>query len=90
MLGVASAESMGILSIIYALAVLLPGIGASIRRLHDTGRSGWWLLLGLLLFVGHIVLVIFMAQDSAPGKNQYGPNPKATGTDDGAGTNRYV
>ncbi|WP_233356542.1 DUF805 domain-containing protein [Pseudomonas mangrovi] len=64
-----------VLSGIYALAVLLPSIGVAIRRLHDTGRSGWWLLLALVPIAG-IVLIVFLALDSQPGENQYGPNPK--------------
>lgn len=77
MLGTLSVESgVGVLGVIYLLAVLLPGIGVSIRRLHDTGRSGWWLLIGLIPFVGAIVIFVFMLLDSTPGENQYGPNPK--------------
>ena len=68
----------GVLPGIYCLAVLLPGIAVSVRRLHDTNRSGWWLLLGLIPLVGGIVLLVFMAQDSGLGENQYGPNPKTT------------
>ena len=67
---------MGMLSMIYMLAVLLPGIGVTIRRLHDTNRSGWWILIGLIPLIGVIVLLIFMALDSTPGENHYGPNPK--------------
>jgi len=66
----------GVLSGLYALAVLLPAIGVSIRRLHDTNRSGWWLLIALVPLIGAIVLIVFTAQDSQPGSNQYGPNPK--------------
>jgi len=65
-----------ILGGIYGLAVLLPAIGVSIRRLHDTNRSGWWLLISLVPLVGAIVLIVFAATDSQPGANQYGPNPK--------------
>ncbi len=64
------------IGILYSLAVLLPGLAVSIRRLHDTGRSGWWLLILLIPLIGAIVLLIFMAQDSNPGENQFGPNPK--------------
>ncbi|HEY8242609.1 MAG TPA: DUF805 domain-containing protein, partial [Casimicrobiaceae bacterium] len=49
------------------------------RRLHDTGRSGWWLLIGLVPLVGAIVLIVFYVMDSQPGTNQYGPNPKGVG-----------
>jgi uncharacterized membrane protein YhaH (DUF805 family) len=67
----------GVISSLYGLAVLLPSIGVGIRRLHDTNRSGWWLLIGLVPCVGFIVLIVFFAQDGTPGDNQYGPNPKA-------------
>jgi uncharacterized membrane protein YhaH (DUF805 family) len=61
---------------IYALAVLIPGIAVSVRRLHDTERSGWWFLIVLVPIIGAIVLLVFMVQDSKPGQNQYGANPK--------------
>ncbi|MGZ4982315.1 MAG: DUF805 domain-containing protein [Methylobacter sp.] len=67
---------IGLLSGIYSLAVLIPGISVAIRRLHDTDRSGWWFLIALIPIIGGIVLLIFMVLDSAPGDNQYGPNPK--------------
>lgn len=67
---------MGLLGTIYVLAILLPAVGVSIRRLHDTGRSGWWVLLSLIPLLGTIVLLVFMLQDSEPGSNQYGANPK--------------
>jgi len=66
----------GILSGLYFLAVLVPGIAVTIRRLHDIGRSGWWILAGLIPVIGGIVLLIFMVQDSKAGENEYGPNPK--------------
>ena len=64
------------LNLVYSLAVLIPGIAVSVRRLHDTNRSGWWLLIALVPFVGVIILLVFMFLDSQPGDNQYGPNPK--------------
>jgi uncharacterized membrane protein YhaH (DUF805 family) len=69
---------LGLLSGLYSLAVLIPSIAVTVRRLHDTGRSGWWILIGLIPIIGGIVLLIFMVLDSQPGENQYGPNPKAT------------
>ncbi len=63
------------LGIVLTLALLLPSLSVSARRLHDTGRSGWWQLLNLIPLVGWIVLIVFLVQDSAP-DNQYGPNPK--------------
>ena len=62
---------------VYFLAVLLPGLGVGVRRLHDTNRSGWWTLIGLIPLIGPIVLIVFYAQDSAPGANSYGISPKA-------------
>ena len=64
-----------IVSILFSLAMLLPTIAVGIRRLHDTGRSGWFLLIGLIPLVG-LVLIYFLVLDSQPGSNQYGPNPK--------------
>lgn len=65
-----------ILQYLYSLAVLLPGLGVAVRRLHDTGRSGWWLLISLVPLIGAIVLLVFLVSDSQPDTNQYGPNPK--------------
>lgn len=67
----------GILSIIYGLGVLVPSIAVGVRRLHDTDRSGWWTLVSLVPILGIIILIVFLAQDSKPGSNQYGANPKA-------------
>jgi uncharacterized membrane protein YhaH (DUF805 family) len=68
--------SFGTLESLYALAVFIPSLSVSVRRLHDTNRSGWWLLIGLVPFIGALVLIYFFIQDSHPGLNQYGPNPK--------------
>jgi uncharacterized membrane protein YhaH (DUF805 family) len=67
----------GVLGAIYGLATLLPYIGVAIRRLHDTGRSGWWLLIALVPCVGAIVLIVFLVGTSQPGTNPYGPPPGA-------------
>ncbi|MFP4602456.1 MAG: DUF805 domain-containing protein [Halochromatium sp.] len=78
MLGTLDREAgMGLISGLYALAVLIPNLAVAVRRLHDTGRTGWWVLLALIPIVGPIVLIFFLIQDSVPGDNQYGPNPKA-------------
>jgi len=71
---------IGLLAGLYTLAVLIPSIAVSIRRLHDTDRSGWWILIALIPIIGWIVLLIFMVQDGKPGENQYGLNPKAATT----------
>lgn len=67
---------LGLLSSLYWLAVIIPSIAVAIRRLHDIGRTGWWLLLVLIPVIGPIVLLIFALLDSQPGPNQYGANPK--------------
>ena len=76
LIGTAFQSGVGLLSGLYSLAVLLPFIAVAIRRLHDTGRSGWWILINLVPLIGSIVLLIFYIQDSQPGDNAYGPNPK--------------
>jgi uncharacterized membrane protein YhaH (DUF805 family) len=73
--GLASGPSV-VVGMIYCLAVLIPSIAVSVRRLHDTGRSGKWLLISFVPLIGGIVLLVFMVQDSHQGENQYGPNPK--------------
>ncbi|MFC1916235.1 DUF805 domain-containing protein [Chloroflexota bacterium] len=65
-----------VLSGLYSLFVFLPSLGVSIRRLHDTGSSGWWLLIGLIPLIGTIILLVYMVSDSQEGTNQYGPSPK--------------
>ena len=69
------AAIFGLLLLVGALGLIAPGLAVGARRLHDTGKSGWWLLIGLVPF-GGIVLLVFFVLDSAPGPNQYGPNPK--------------
>lgn len=63
---------------LYSLAVLIPSIAVAVRRLHDTSKSGWLLLLCLIPVIGWIVLLVFMIMDSTPGANAYGPNPKGS------------
>ena len=67
----------GILSILFVLGMLVPSLAVTVRRLHDTTRSGWWILIALIPAIGTIILLIFMVLDSTPGDNEYGPNPKA-------------
>ena len=64
------------LSYLYPLAILIPSLGILVRRLHDTGRSGWMILLSLIPFVGPIVLFIFTLLDSQTGTNAYGSSLK--------------
>ena len=65
-----------VLYVLYFLAVLLPSIAVGIRRLHDTNRTGWWLLIGLVPFIGAIVLIVFFVMEGNRGANQYGADPK--------------
>jgi len=71
----------GYVYMLYGLFVFIPGLAVAVRRLHDTGRSGWWLLLAFVPIVGPIVLLVFLVMDSQPGENKYGPNPKEVGED---------
>lgn len=71
-----SEDGTGLLGGVYSLAVLLPSVAVGIRRLHDIGRSGWWMLLSLIPVLGFLVLLYFFVQDGQPGTNEYGPNPK--------------
>jgi uncharacterized membrane protein YhaH (DUF805 family) len=66
----------GWLLVIYAVAAVIPAVAVSVRRLHDTGRSTGWLLIGFIPIVGAIALLIFFMGDSQPHTNNYGPNPK--------------
>ncbi len=68
---VLSLISAGLLGIIYGLAVLVPGLAVGARRLHDTGRSGWWQLIAFIPLIGIIVLIVFWAQQPQQEKNQY-------------------
>jgi len=75
----ANATGSGIISAIssiYSLAVLLPSLAVEVRRLHDIGKSGWWLLISLVPVVGAILLIVWAAKDGDPAPNQYGENPK--------------
>ncbi|MEC0231046.1 DUF805 domain-containing protein [Paenibacillus alba] len=65
-----------VLTLIYSLAVLLPSLAVTFRRLHDTGRSAWWVLISFIPLIGSIILIVFNCQDSQPNENKYGPNPK--------------
>jgi uncharacterized membrane protein YhaH (DUF805 family) len=63
-------------AVIYGLAVLVPNLAVTVRRLHDTDKSGWWILVALVPAVGGIILLVLLALDGTPGNNQFGPSPK--------------
>ncbi|MEV0724369.1 DUF805 domain-containing protein [Micromonospora purpureochromogenes] len=71
-------SSTGVIGLIVSLALLLPTLAVAVRRLHDTDRSGWWLLIGLVPLVGAIVLLVFFVKDGTRGTNRYGADPKDT------------
>lgn len=68
---------IGLLSGLYTVAVALPWWAVSVRRLHDTDRSGWWLLIQVFPLIGSIVILIFTLQAGIQGGNEYGPDPKS-------------
>ena len=74
--GILDMPALDNLTYLWSLAVFIPSLAVSVRRLHDIGRSGWWLLLSLIPLVGSIILIIWCCFDSQPGANQYGSNPK--------------
>jgi len=63
----------------YGMVSFVPSLSCMVRRLHDTGRSGWWYFIGFVPLIGGIVLMVFMVLDSDPDRNEYGPNPKLPG-----------
>jgi len=67
---------IGLFTTLFGLAVIIPGLAVGVRRLHDTGRSGWWLLISLVPFIGAIVLLIYFLMEGNRNDNQFGPNPK--------------
>jgi uncharacterized membrane protein YhaH (DUF805 family) len=77
LIGANTRAGVGVLSSIFSLAVLIPSIAVSVRRLHDIDRTGWWVLISLVPLVGWIVLLVFSVQEGTPGSNRYGPNPKS-------------
>lgn len=64
------------LSNIYSLAVFIPGLAVSVRRLHDVGKSGWWYFIIFVPIIGFFWMLYLYVQDSVVGENEYGPNPK--------------
>lgn len=61
---------------LYTLAIIIPGLAVAVRRLHDVGKSGWFLLIALIPVIGAIWLLVLMVTEGNPGENQYGINPK--------------
>ncbi|HCD7551670.1 TPA: DUF805 domain-containing protein [Citrobacter farmeri] len=76
MFGWQRAGGEGILTTIYAILVFLPSWAVQFRRLHDTDRTAWWLLLLIIPVIGWLVIILFSCQDGTPGENRFGPDPK--------------
>lgn len=66
----------GVVGTVVSLALFLPSLAVGVRRLHDTDRSGWWMLIGLIPIIGWILLIVWYCTDTKPGDNKYGANPK--------------
>ncbi len=65
-----------VLRLIYNFGILLPSLAVAVRRLHDIGKSGWWILINFIPLIGFIIFLVFTIQDSKPGRNRFGRNPK--------------
>lgn len=71
----------GILLALYSLATFIPNLAVAVRRLHDQDKSGWWILIGFVPFIGGIWLLVLYFMDGTPGPNRFGPDPKERSTD---------
>lgn len=72
----------GYVYLLYNLAVIIPGLAVAVRRLHDVGKSGWFILIALIPIIGTIWLLVLLFTDSQVGENKWGPNPKGLGNHD--------
>ena len=75
--GFMTESGIGMLGLLYTLAVLLPSIAVGVRRLHDIDKSGWWLLLVFIPLIGAIVLLVFAVMEGTRGSNRFGEDPKS-------------
>lgn len=73
-------EDIGLFGLLLAIGLFLPSLAVTVRRLHDTDRSGWWILIFFIPIVGVIVAVVFLASKGTEGDNRFGPDPKASTT----------
>ncbi|MCF8483508.1 MAG: DUF805 domain-containing protein [Rhodospirillum sp.] len=71
-------SGFSILSTIFSLALLLPSLAVAVRRLHDTNRTGWWLLIGIIPLIGFVVMVVFLVSKGTDGSNKFGDKPSTT------------
>ncbi|MDE2134016.1 MAG: DUF805 domain-containing protein [Alphaproteobacteria bacterium] len=70
--------AVGIVYIVVVLVNFLPGLAVTVRRLHDTNRSGWWVFIALVPFLGAILLIVWYCTKGTQGDNRFGPDPRAT------------
>lgn len=77
LLGTTIGGSSGVIYSLYSLALLIPGLAVAVRRLHDVGKSGWFMLIILIPLVGVVWLLVLECTEGTPGDNEYGPDPKA-------------
>ena len=75
-LGISFVTGYGPVYLLYVLAMLIPGLAVAVRRLHDVGKSGWFMFIALIPIIGGIWLLILMCTEGVAGANQYGENPK--------------
>jgi len=75
-----SGDILGFLSTLYYVAVIVPYLAVIVRRLHDTERTGCWILIAFIPFVGVLILLVFLILQGTRGENRYGPDPKASTT----------
>ena len=73
---VLAGTNIGLFGTIFGVALFVPSLAVSVRRLHDTGRSGWWILIIVIPLIGLIVFLVFTVQDSQSVENRFGANPK--------------
>lgn len=74
-----SIQSQSPFVLLWFLAILLPSLAVQVRRFHDQDKSGWFVLLGLIPFVGGIIVLVFMCMEGTHGDNRFGPDPKGDG-----------
>ncbi|WP_395634325.1 DUF805 domain-containing protein [Flavobacterium sp.] len=72
----------GYLYLVVALGTFIPGLAVAVRRLHDVGKSGWFYFIALIPIIGAIWLLVLFFTEGNQGENQYGPDPKADGSED--------
>ncbi len=82
---ISAAISFPVLGLVATVALILPGLAVAVRRLHDTSRSAWWLLVGVIPLIGAIILIVFFCLDGTPNENQFGPSPRRAPPEYGGG-----